>query len=357
MAIRQCIKFFRRQKGMTQKQLDRQLGFLGRTSDVRMAQYESKTGVPRQALVNMMAKHPRCRTTDPYCARHRHILRTDTHPLCTGKYVRIQNIRKRRGNLPCWKTGKSAGRNITNGVIPIQNRKPSGINEPTQKTVITPHVCEERRCTMPDIETYYLIDFENVNNAGLACSKQLGSHDHIHIFSTKNAPNISIESLTTFNDTDFYSHIIPTGKQSLDMHLIAYLGYLIGKNASQKCKYIIVSKDNDYDNIISFFKTLSSSTITRQIGLEPTPQKTTATKATPKSSKKTSSTKKTQLNTEIQKILSKASYNNEIISSVASLICKHHNEKNAKQVIYSSIVAKYGQEQGLNIYNHIKKSL
>lgn len=292
-----------------------------------------------------------------------------------------------------------------------------------------------RRCTMPNIETYYLIDFENVNDAGLSCSNQLGSHNHIHIFSTKNAPKISIESLTTFNGVDFYSHIIPAGKQSLDMHLIAYLGYLIGKNSSQKCKYIIVSNDNDYDNIISFFKGLSSSIITRQLEIDPSPQKNTIkTKATSTSTKKASSTKKTQLNTEIQrnisasgydetvsnsvacivskhygserfsnnvhnelrstyanyielykivkpiikkyapdtppkasyisqlnteiqKTLSKASFDNKIIGYISSLICKHYNDKNAKQTIYKAIVLKYGQKQGLNIYNHIKKSL
>lgn len=38
---------------------------------------------------------------------------------------------------------------------------------------------------MSDIETYYLIDFENVNHAGLSCSGKLTGHDHIHIFSTK----------------------------------------------------------------------------------------------------------------------------------------------------------------------------
>lgn len=293
---------------------------------------------------------------------------------------------------------------------------------------------KERRCTMPTIETYYLIDFENVNNAGLTCSNQLGIHDHIHIFSTKNAPKISIESLTTFNNVDFYSHIIPTGKQSLDMHLIAYLGYLIGKNASKKCKYIIVSKDNDYDNIISFFKEFSSSIITRQLKIDPASKKTTTTKSVSTSGKKIPSIQKTQLNTEIQrsisasgynkmvsntvasivskhyedehfssnvhnelratytdyieiyqiikpiikkytsdiahqssstsqlnteiqKTLSKAFHDNKIISFVASLTCEHHNKKNAKQTIYKAIVAKYGQKQGLNIYNLIKKSL
>lgn len=55
MAIGQRIKFFRKRKGMTQKQLGEQLGFKGRTSDVRMAQYESEARVPKHDLVVMMA--------------------------------------------------------------------------------------------------------------------------------------------------------------------------------------------------------------------------------------------------------------------------------------------------------------
>lgn len=288
---------------------------------------------------------------------------------------------------------------------------------------------------MSNIETYYLIDFENVNDAGLACQNQLGNHDHIHIFSTKNASKISIESLENFNNIDFNSHIIPAGEQSLDKHLIAYLGYLIGKNSPQKCKYIIVSKDKGYDNIISFFKGFTSSTITRQLKIAAIPPKTTVTTKTASTScRKTSSSIKTQLNTEIQRsistagydktvsntvasivskhygselfsqnihnelratytdyielyqtikpilkkytpdtttrtsstsalnrkiqqTLSKASCSNEIISFVASLVCKHHKEHNAKQIIYRAIIAKYGQKQGLNIYNRIKKSI
>ena len=40
MAIGKRIRFFRNRKGMTQKQLGEILGFLGKTSDVRMIQYE-----------------------------------------------------------------------------------------------------------------------------------------------------------------------------------------------------------------------------------------------------------------------------------------------------------------------------
>lgn len=56
MAIGQRIKFFRNRKGLTQKQLGEILGFLGKTSDVRMAQYESETRIPKNDLIKEMAE-------------------------------------------------------------------------------------------------------------------------------------------------------------------------------------------------------------------------------------------------------------------------------------------------------------
>lgn len=55
MAIGKRIKFFRNRKGMTQKQLGEIFGFLGKTSDVRMAQYESEARVPKHDLIQKMA--------------------------------------------------------------------------------------------------------------------------------------------------------------------------------------------------------------------------------------------------------------------------------------------------------------
>lgn len=460
MAIGQRIKFFRKRKGMTQKQLGEQLGFLGRTSDVRMAQYESEARIPKHDLVKMMADildvAPKALTVPDIDTYHGLL-----HTLFALEDIYGFKISEKEGEI-CLSLNHSISLPFSEVDAMLQSwQKQSAMledgkisreeydewrytypklenkqynNEEPAKTADNPHVYNEIECTMPDIETYYLIDFENVSDAGLTCSNQLGSHDHIHIFSTKNAPKISLESLTAFNNIDFCSHVVPAGKQSLDMHLIAYLGFLIGKNASEKCKYIIISKDNDYDNIISFFKGLTSSIITRQLKIDSESQKTAAAKSAPTADKITASTKKTQLNAEIQhsisasgydktvsnavasitskhygserlccnvhnelratytdyikiykiikpilkkyasdtppqaslttqlnaqiqKILSKASFDNKIISYTASLICKHHNEKNAKLTIYKAIVAKYGQKQGLSIYNLIKKSL
>lgn len=293
---------------------------------------------------------------------------------------------------------------------------------------------------MSSVETYYLVDFENVHEDGLSGSEHLGSHDHVHLFSTKNAPKISIEKLTCFNSTNLFTHEIPTGNQSLDMHLVSYLGYLIGTNNSN-CKYVIISKDTDYDNIISFWKDCNNSHITRRNQIEipnenissKTASPTNSTSATNIKDKKiTDSQTKCQLNTEvqlalskakynkatinktasivvkhygetqfaknvhnelgktytnysdvyqvvkpilskysstiahstnattelnttIQKLLSKAGFTTDIINHVASLVSKNYKEKNGKQTVYRAIIAKYGQKQGLNIYNHIKK--
>ena len=61
MAIGQRIKYFRNRIGMTQKQLGEKLGFKGKTSDVRMAQYESEARVPKIDLVKENGSDLRCR--------------------------------------------------------------------------------------------------------------------------------------------------------------------------------------------------------------------------------------------------------------------------------------------------------
>lgn len=215
---------------------------------------------------------------------------------------------------------------------------------------------------MPQAQTYYLVDFENVKDAGLACNRSLTVSEHIHVFSTKNAPKINLETLSAFNNVDFNSHIVPAGNESLAMHLIAYLGYIIGTDTEKnaKNKYVIVSKDTDYDNTIKFLKQLSNVNIVRQSALTPNNKssKSTAIKAatTTNSTKQNdTSTAKQQKNKNIQKVLSKASCSNEVISYTASLVCKHHESTNAKETIHQALCDKFGDGRGLNIYNHIKK--
>lgn len=102
------------------------------------------------------------------------------------------------------------------------------------------------------IETYYLIDYENVYSNGLSGCKALNKTDHIVIFFTRNARNIDMSEISDHGGAQIDMIEVPAGKQSADMHIGSYLGFLIGKYG-KNCNIVIVSKDTDFDNVIKFW--------------------------------------------------------------------------------------------------------
>ena len=217
---------------------------------------------------------------------------------------------------------------------------------------------------MTSIETFYLIDFENVHEEGLNGADKLGAHDHVHFFSTRNAPKISFQILKDFNSAHLYSHEIPVGRQSLDMHLVSYLGYLISEHKNQKCRYVIVSQDTDYDNIISFWKEeLGISDIMRQNEIA-APNKPQARKQSggqqPKQQPPRTETprtdKKNQLNTRIQREMSSANYASEDIGRVASMVIKHFGDEQFANTVHNELRKDY-PEKYLELYKMLKPIL
>ena len=57
MAIGERIQFFRKRKGMTQRQLGQLMGFSERTADIRIAQYEQGQRTPKAEMVKVLAGH------------------------------------------------------------------------------------------------------------------------------------------------------------------------------------------------------------------------------------------------------------------------------------------------------------
>ena len=56
MAIGERIKYFRKLKGMTQKELGREIGLEPSSADIRIAQYESGTRTPKSDLTETLAE-------------------------------------------------------------------------------------------------------------------------------------------------------------------------------------------------------------------------------------------------------------------------------------------------------------
>lgn len=222
------------------------------------------------------------------------------------------------------------------------------------------------------MKTYYLIDFENVGNEGMNGCESLTSNDRIYLFYTENVKSIDVNIIGNHGSAKFYVLKVPVGKQSTDMHLVSFLGYLIGMNKDSESKYVIVSKDTDYDNVIKFWKEKKKLSVSRaekitgakkksnnKNNVDNQGQKTDVQTQNVSDTKKDSAekTKKSQLNNEIQQELKKDKVSAEVTGFVTSNVLKHIGQKNNKNTVYRIFVDKYGQAQGLDLYKRIKKYL
>lgn len=283
---------------------------------------------------------------------------------------------------------------------------------------------------------YYLIDFDNVNTSkDLKGWETFTADYYIYLFYTADKAKIDVSLANKHGKAGFEYIEVPEGKQSLDMHLVSLLGFLVNKDKDGE--YVIVSKDTDYDKIIKFWQNRENINIIKCAKITPLkPEKTVADDGFAKAKtalngeiqkflseqkydesdiatvtkivleclgkddftanvhneltkvytngsdvyndiksllKKYSSikkaevkeavasaptgTKKNKPSDEIRKILKTAKTDADIINYVGNIFDSHYKEKDYKQRIYRAVVSKYGQNQGLDIYNKIKKSL
>lgn len=222
------------------------------------------------------------------------------------------------------------------------------------------------------MKTYYLIDFENVGNEGMNGCESLTSNDNIYLFYTENVKSIDVNIIGNHGGAKFYVLKVPAGKQSTDMHLVSFLGYLIGVNKDSESKYVIISKDTDYDNVIKFWKEKKKLSVSRAEKIAGAKKKSDNEKKADNQVqkddvktqnigdiKKESAQKKTntQLNNEIQQELKKDKLSVEAMGFVTSNVLKHIGQENNKNTVCQIFTDKFGQAQGVDLYKKIEKFL
>ena len=237
---------------------------------------------------------------------------------------------------------------------------------PPEPIVDTPAPQPEPDTVQEALETYYIIDYENVTGKGLTGCDQLTKNDHILIFFTKNAFKIDMRFIADHGGADLQMIQVAAGDQSADMHIVSYLGYLIGQEREKNCRFIVVSKDSDFDPVIHFWKTKRGINIAKLPQIDGQAPAKSTNKKPKKKAKKTSinlspvvngKLNKPGINSQVIKILSKAGVKQPIVGFVASTVTKNSEVKNKRQVIYRLILSQYGRKQGLEIYNLIKSFL
>lgn len=208
------------------------------------------------------------------------------------------------------------------------------------------------------IETYYLIDYENVGGDGLSGCNKLSKTDHIIIFFTKNAKRIDMSEIADHGEAELEMIEVPAGKQSADIHIGSYAGHLTGINKGRDCSIVIISKDTDFDNVVKLWKEKTGIKLSRaqQIKVS-TPKATTAkqTTSTKKTHVKVSGAKKTKLNQEIMQAVREDGFDAQVSNRVAQLVTSLYGKEQLMTEVHNALREQYTNY--LEVYKAIKSVL
>lgn len=211
---------------------------------------------------------------------------------------------------------------------------------------------------MREIETFYLIDYENVNSDGLAGCDKLIKTDHIIIFFTKNAKKINMSEIANHGEAGLDMIEVPAGKQSADIHICSYIGYLAGINKGKDCSIVVVSKDTGFDNVIKFWKDKTGVKASRaqQIKVS-TPKVTTAKQTTTpkKTTTKVDVKKKTKLNQEVMQAVRAAGFDASVANTTAQIAARLYGEEHLANGVHNELCVRY--DNYLEVYKAVKKVL
>ena len=211
------------------------------------------------------------------------------------------------------------------------------------------------------LETYYLVDFENVASGGLKGCSELGKNDHIVIFYTDNTKSIDLDIVREHGKAEFKLYKVHQGNQYLDMHMSSYLGYIIGKHESDSLRIVLVSKDKDYDHVMEFWSELSDAGISRvnQISTKKKSTKTTSTKSGSTKKKTSGSSSKKNSNemliAEVKQAITGSGYTKAEAKKVASIVQKHYKENDFLIKVHTDLSREYSDYT--QVYKAIKTVL
>ena len=179
----------------------------------------------------------------------------------------------------------------------------------------------------------YLVDVENVREFFTSQLKP-NKGDEIILFCTEHVPKMNHTKLAEMENGNYRFMEVKGGKQSLDMHLSSFLGHII----SRKREYVIVSNDTDYDGIIEFWNNRGYNVSRKTIEIGSTAD---------------NDNNEEECENDLGKKILSIFDGKDYAKGVANIALKKRSQ--GKDAVYREIILKYGQLEGLTMYNKIKK--
>lgn len=218
------------------------------------------------------------------------------------------------------------------------------------------------------METYYLVDFENVHDQGIENIGLIKKDEYVYLFYTPNAEKMKIGLAFPSGNKNVVPMFVAAGDQSLDKHLVSYLGYLLATKGKDK-KYIIITGDNGYDNVIKFWKERGYANISKSPKIHSdayTSKEDTSTKQSANNQSKNALINKgldkvvdgsdrTALNEFVQHRLKEMGYESSVYNKVCSIVVKCSGAENKLSDIHNALKSEYSNAPV--VYEDVKKIL
>ena len=212
----------------------------------------------------------------------------------------------------------------------------------------------------------FLIDYENVGNAGMKGCKYLDTGDHVIIFYSEAKKHMEqrwLENITASGCGFDICKLCKTGKNALDFYIASRLGELMGSGYEGVA--VVVSNDSGFQAIRDYWekravhrkRILLSSCI--EDGIMSGNENNERTKALHHLREKISiggyhsaCMERMRVKQVLQELFAETEYENRI-EEIQNMI--EGKEKSAK-IIYLNSLHLFGRKSGLEIYNRIKAS-
>lgn len=212
----------------------------------------------------------------------------------------------------------------------------------------------------------FLVDYENVGNAGMRGCEYLDAQDHLIIFyseAKKHMEQRNLENITASGCTFEICKLCKTGKNALDFYIASRLGELIGEGYEGIAA--VVSNDGGFGAVRDYWENravhkrriLLSSCI--EDGIVSGNENNERTRELRRLREKrtigeyySAYTERMKIKNVIHKLFDGTQYENRI-EEIQSMI--EGKEKSSK-VIYLNSLHLFGKKDGLEVYNRIKAS-
>lgn len=220
------------------------------------------------------------------------------------------------------------------------------------------HGQERRRETV-----YFLIDYENVKNAGMQGTEYLLPDDHVIVFYSKAAPNMEARHLTAIKKSGCgfsVCKLLKARKNGLDFYIATKVGEIVG--AGYQGNISIVSRDEGFQAVRDYWTTRAvpprrvfvSENISRSIinANEPT-QRTQLVQQELKMMDIGNFFSAYEESLKLKKMLEEAFADTEFSARTGEIEEILKNGKTPK-VIYLDTLHRFGRKDGLAVYKKLK---